>query len=228
MSSVDAPKLVAEIQELASQFRTPNDAELNEGIAELAKHVGKKAASSPTWTKRLAVSTADGAPCLVITGCLPAHEGSPWVDLPFSLLPVPRSCPLAEGVALLASADNPEATLERRRQLIADHEAEVRRLDEARRQQAIEAQQRQQEEHQARETFHADTWRALTDDRRFKLRLAIAVEKDQPAMASAIRSLVAEEIANSRAAEQTGEPRLAFPRCDWWSACSIYVGKVAA
>jgi hypothetical protein len=62
-------------------------------------------------------------------------------------------------------------------------------------------------------TWRADTWfRSLTETQRFAIRLSLAVEKRDPALAADIRSLMI---------EQSKVGALGWPRCEWWKGMNL-------
>lgn len=198
------------------QYRTPTDEELKAGLVELEKLIGPKLSKAPGWLRRLVFVKASGNIGCVVTHVRQAmHPDQPWRDSD-DTHPVPLALPLAQAVALLASALNPEIELQRRQRLCDEFDAgqEAKQKANMERQAAEAAENRRANKERA--DFKADDWeKKLTDPIRFALKLAVLVEKRDPALAADVRSLIAEMDAHAKAIAK-GQAGLDFPRAKWW------------
>ena len=198
------------------QYRECTDAELKAGLVELEKLIGPKLSKAPGWLRRLVfVKSTKNIGCIVTHVRVAMNPDAPWRD-PDDLHPIPIGLPLAQAVALLASEKNPEVELQRRQRLVDEFDAgqEAKQKANMERQAAeAEATRRAAKE---RSDFKADDWeKKLTDPIRFVLKLAVLVEKRDPALAADVRSLIAEMDAHVKAIAR-GKPGLDFPRGKWW------------
>ena len=213
------PVLSAELAR--EQYRTPTDEELKAGLVELEKLIGPKLSKAPGWLRRLCIIKSTGNIGCVVTHCRQAmHPEAPWRDSD-DLHPVPLALPLAQAVALLASEKNPEIELARRQRLVDEFDA------------GQEAKQKANMERQAAEAaanaaalkerrdYKADDWeKKLSDPIRFVLKLAVLVEKRDPALAADVRSLIAEMDAHAKAIAK-GQAGLDFPRANRFDIQSL-------
>jgi hypothetical protein len=199
------------------QYRECSDSELKAGLVELEKLIGPKLAKAPGWLRRLVfVKSTKNIGCVVTHVRQAMYPDAPWVDSD-DTHPVPLALPLASAVALLASEKNPEIEWQRRQRLCDEFDAaqEAKQKENRARQEAEAAENRRANKERA--DFKADAWeKTLTDPIRFVLKLAVLVEKRDPALAADVRSLVAEMDAHAKAIAR-GQPGLDFPRAKWWT-----------
>jgi hypothetical protein len=199
------------------QYRECSDSELKAGLVELEKLIGPKLAKAPGWLRRLVfVKSTKNIGCVVTHVRQAMYPDAPWVDSD-DTHPVPLALPLASAVALLASEKNPEIEWQRRQRLCDEFDAAQAAKQKANRarQEAEAAENRRANKERA--DFKADAWeKTLTDPIRFVLKLAVLVEKRDPALAADVRSLVAEMDAHAKAIAR-GQPGLDFPRAKWWT-----------
>jgi hypothetical protein len=184
------------------RWRAPTREEFPLGMAEIAKVIGEAEAGHPSWTRRLAISEPDGQWCVVVDDCADDKGYAPWTDETL-IEAFPLAYPLAEGVAILQSPDNPETELERRRQAVKEHNEEQARASAER----AEAAKRQREEdaqlEQDRNQFRARDWERLSDAQKLSYALALKVQARDPDLAADLREVAAKG--------------MIFPRVRWWA-----------
>lgn len=205
------PVLSAELAR--EQYRTPTDEELKAGLVELEKLIGPKLSKAPGWLRRLVFVKSTGNIGCVVTHCRQAmHPDAPWRDSD-DLHPIPLALPLAQAVALLASAANPETELARRQRLVDEFDAgqEAKQKANMERQAAEAAENRRALKE--RGDFRATEWAALSPLQRLILRFALAVADRDPKLAADLRGALNAETADTKGAN--------FPRGQWWEGFAV-------
>jgi len=188
----------------ATAWRPIDDNEAPAAIEALAAIVGKKQASQPSMVRRLALAK-DGA-SILLTVDVPVKGGLGWYPWEGSPSFHSVAYPLEVGVAILQSPLNPEVELAemRTRHDTYVREQEQKAADEARR--ASEIRKGKEKLEQERRVFRGDDWGLLCGWQRFAAALGLAVEKQSPELASAIRGVLAKSLAG---ADED------FPRARW-------------
>ncbi|MGB8298315.1 MAG: hypothetical protein WCG85_23070 [Polyangia bacterium] len=204
-----------------SLWREPTDEEMKGALEKLTELIGKKLAAAPGWLRRLVIIKNSGSVGVVVNHVKQPLQfpNAPWGD-PDDTFPVPIAMPLAEGVALLASASNPEIELARRVRLVDEWKAgqEVKRKANAERQAAEAAENRRIAKERA--DFRATEWPALNPLQRFGARLALMVQGRDKDLAADIRAVLAIETADPKGAS--------FPHGPWWEGIAVDAGEKAA
>lgn len=190
----------------AGEHRAPDPVELAACIAELARLIGKKEASSPEWTRRLCVLRDSGTAALLVNHAILCADLGMAVNDPHVLVGVPVALPLAEAVALLQSPENPELELVRRQRFVDETRAKARQRAETADAEGRAKAQAAAKAKVERAEFRADAWEGLTEVQRFVARLALAVASADPSLAATIRGVVRESLAGDD-----------FPRAQWWT-----------
>ncbi|MBN2573556.1 MAG: hypothetical protein JXP73_03250 [Deltaproteobacteria bacterium] len=208
------PRRLTEAERPTSRFRRPSDKQMAGCIATLATVIGAEAAASPSWQRRLAIADQTGE--LLVLLDVPTRWISPG-DGAHGVAPEPGprldewlathslGFPVDTAIRLLDSAESPEREIERRRAIL-------RRRDELRAERAAEVAAKQAAEAAAlaaqaeRETrFRESAWSKLEPGQRLLLTVSLAVEADNPDLATVLRD---------GAGLQGGF--LALPRTQWW------------
>jgi hypothetical protein len=202
-------------------FRLPeSEGAWNLCLNRLAKLVGESEAVKPEWKRRMALSATGTPTPLVLISCCPwvsdtdpAHN-CPWMQSETGFNPMdikPLGFPLAEGVALLQSADNPEAETARRRGRLAwkaQRDADDRAAVGASGRAQAEAER---VESDLRTRFGLDVWTAADPGLRALISLGEIITSAHPDLAVAIREAV------GRAGTPSASPRDSLPRSTtWW------------
>jgi hypothetical protein len=205
------------------EFRIPRDIEIERhGIPALAAVLGDETeAARLSWVRRLVRRKSDDAWLLTIADPPFLSYGDPrftqpWL-VPHATTGTPFAYPLAEGVRILQSEDNPESEIERRRKLNEAHTAreEAHNLEARNAEQARQAAIKKAQSDAA--TYRQAEWESLTREERMLFALGVAVKSHDPKLAAIIRG-VAEQ---SRRCGPTvngarGLP-LDLPRTEWWT-----------
>jgi hypothetical protein len=195
-------------------WRYPLDHELPALVDALAKLVGREA-KIVSWQRRLAC-TSDGTSPLIIVNA-PARVTSPncddhiqpWRD-PQNLAVTQLVLPISDAVELLASPHNPELEIERRAKLCQAHAEDEQRKAKTRAEANAAREKAEAAAAKERLDYKADLWERMDPLQQCFLRLAVAVEGKDKALAASIRSVV-----NTSIQEAVAGTPPDFPRATW-------------
>jgi hypothetical protein len=188
--------------------------ELDAAAAALSAVVGEAEAAKPTLSRRLC-RFPDGAFGLVVNGCFPISHAldreHPWV-VQNGMAVLEIGYPIAEAVSLLASPDNPELEVARRRRLNEEHEQEKREREEGAKRAAAEAEANRVRDIADAEKYHQRSFEGdFSELGRNLWALALLVEGRDRELADDLRVLAEHQ----RVALGNLTNRLDFPRVEW-------------
>jgi hypothetical protein len=204
-------------QKGTTEFRPcESDGAWNLCTAALAKVIGEQEAAKPQWLRRMALSAKGSTPLLLITHC-------PWVS-PFDpastivwersdqgldpLATEQRAHPIAEGVALLQSPENPELEIARRRGLMAEKRDRDQAARDAIALPAERERKRESELSDLRNRYGLAVWEKLDPATRALAYLGHLVRDKYPDLGAAVREAV--HFTDREDAQTT------LPRSEWW------------
>jgi hypothetical protein len=180
---------------MQSQWRAVTDDELPAALAALSDLVGKKTAAQPSWARRLGVLRDGTGFVLALEIVADEIIGLPWHPSPSGPPQfIVAGFPLAVGVELLQGPLNPEAELMDRRRRYSEYLAAQSAKAAAQAKASADQQASQAREDEERGRFHADDWRLLNEVQRLAVRLALALEPRDVALAGDLRALVRDSL----------------------------------
>jgi hypothetical protein len=182
---------------MQGRWRRLGDDELPEGLRALAAATSKKEANSPALARRLAILVDRSQYLLTIDLPLTDIIGAVWHAGPLAPQFVVAAFPIAIALEILRADWNPERELADRRRRHQQYLDGERSKADAQTKDIADKQAAQAKEEQERAIFHAGDWRLLNGLERFAVRLALAVEGRDAALAADLRALVAQSLAGA-------------------------------
>jgi hypothetical protein len=195
-------------------WRTPTDDEMAAGVAELAKIVGEPESARASWQRRLVIMGDNKTFRMTVNEC-GFLSGNDFGLLQFTRGAAdafPIGLPLAEGVALVKSKDNPELELARRRQFLADLNARHARQAENELNQQLAASKRQLDAQERAAAFRHNEWMVLQPWAQALFALALRVKERDPELADDLRKVAS----SSTGIHGERSTPLPAPSAVWW------------
>jgi len=202
-----------------TDFRVPeSDPAWSLCVAKLTEVVGADEAAKPQWLRRLALSAKGSTPLILVNHPTwvskmdPAHTVV-WEKSDQGLDPLAteaRAHPIAEGVALLQSPENPELEIARRRELMQAKRDRDRAAVDALAATTERERKRESELSDLRSHYGLDAWKKADPATRALAYLGHLVRAKYPDLSAAVREAIG----------FAGDPRenteATLPRSNWW------------
>jgi hypothetical protein len=193
-----------------------SDGAWNLCTAALAKVIGEAEASKPLWLRRMALSAKGSTPLILVTHCpwvskMDPASTCPWLTSDQGHNPLAteqRAHPIAEGVALLQSPENPELEIARRRELMQVKRDRDRAAVDALAATTERERKRESELSDLRSHYGLDAWKKADPATRALAYLGHLVRDKYPDLGAAIREAV--HFTDRESAQAT------LPRSNWW------------